>query len=234
MRPSTVSAASTTGGSRIALLAGASGLVGRRLLALLLASAHYQRVHVLLRRDVPDLPASPKLARHVIDFERLPELPPIDDVFIALGTTIRAAGSQAAFRRVDFDAVLKTARAGRVAGAKRLLVVSALGADASARVFYRRIKGEMEQAVSRLGYDSVVIARPSLLLGERAALGQPTRLGEQWAARLLRPALPWVPRSVRPVRAEDVARAMLRAALRAEPGVLVLDSGRMHGPAALL
>lgn len=177
---------------------------------------------------MPGLPAHPKLAEAVVDFDRLPAMPPVDDVFIALGTTIKAAGSQAAFRHVDFDAVLNTARAGRVAGAKRLLVVSALGADATSRVFYNRVKGEMQQAVAELGYDRVVIAQPSLLLGDRAALGQPTRAGEAWAARLLRPALQWVPRRVRPIAADAVARALLRAAFEAEPGVTVLSSGQMQ------
>lgn len=213
---------------RRALLVGASGLVGRALLMLLLDSPRYRRVHALLRRNLADLPVHPKLATSVVDFARLPPLPPVDDVFIALGTTIKAAGSQAAFRRVDFDAVVDTARAGRAAGARRLLVVSALGADPGSRVFYNRVKGEMEQAVAELGYECVVIARPSLLLGDRSALGQRPRLGEELAARLLRPVLGWVPQSVRPIAAEAVARALLRAALDAGPGVTVLASGEMQ------
>jgi uncharacterized protein YbjT (DUF2867 family) len=214
--------------TRIALLAGASGLVGRSLLSLLLESPRYRRVHALLRRSVPDLPVHAKLTTAVVDFASLPFLPPVDDVFIALGTTIKVAGSQEAFRRVDFDAVLDTARAGRAAGAKRLLVVSALGADAGSPVFYNRVKGEMQQAVVALGYDSVVIAQPSLLIGNRTALGQPTRSAEELARRLLRPVLGWVPARVRPIRAEDVARAMLRAALEATPGLRILGSAEMQ------
>lgn len=219
--------------SHAALLAGASGLVGRALLSLLLESPRYRRVQVLLRRIVPDLPSHPKLTLAVVDFDRLPALPPVDDVFIALGTTIKAAGSKAAFRRVDFDAVLNTARAGKSAGAKRLLVVSALGADAASGVFYNRVKGQMQQAVAELGYDSVVIAQPSLLVGDRAVLGQPRRAGEEWALRLLRPALGWVPSRVRPIRADAVARAMLRAAAEAKPGVTVLSSSRMQSQGPL-
>ena len=213
---------------RSALLAGASGLVGRSLLSLLLDSPRYCRVQILLRRPVPDLASDPKLAAAVVDFAALPPLPPVDDVFIALGTTIRAAGSQEAFRRVDFDAVLATARAGRAAGAKRLLVVSALGADAASNLFYNRVKGEMQQAVAALGYESVVIAQPSLLLGDRASIGQPKRAGEEWAQRLLRPLLGWVPARVRPIEAGDVAGAMLRAALEARPGVRIVRSGDMQ------
>jgi len=213
---------------RRALLAGASGLVGRALLSRLLQSPHYDRVLALLRRSVPDLPPQPKLDTRVVDFDRLPALPPLDDAFIALGTTIEAAGSQAAFRRVDFDAVVGTARAARAAGATRLLVVSALGADAGSRLFYSRVKGEMEQAVAALGFERVVIARPSLLLGDRAALGQPPRRGEDWAARLLQPVARWLPRRLRPIRAEDVARALLQAALRDGPRLKVIDSGAMQ------
>jgi uncharacterized protein YbjT (DUF2867 family) len=95
-------------------------------------------------------------------------------------------------------------------------------------MFYNRVKGEMEQAAVKLGFESVVIAQPSLLLGDRRALGQNTRPGEDWAARLLRPVLGWVPRGVRPIEADTVARAMLRAALDAKPGVTVLSSADMQ------
>lgn len=182
----------------------------------------------MLRRPV-DLPAHPRLACRQVDFDHLPSLAPVDDVFIALGTTTKAAGSQAAFRKVDFDAVVNTARAGRDAGARRLLVVSALGADAASRVFYNRVKGEMEQAVTALGYDAVVLAQPSLLLGDRAALGQPLRLGEAAAQWLLRPALRVLPGRVRPIQATDVARALHEAAWRANAGVMRLPSARMQG-----
>src|SRR6185295_248901 len=129
----------------------------------------------------------PKLVMHVVSFDQLSSLPAVDDVFIALGTTIKVAGSEAAFRRVDYDYVVAVARAARAAGARRLGIVSALGADAKARVFYNRVKGEMQLAVAELGYDSVVIAQPSLLVGDREALGQPARGGEIWARRLLEP-----------------------------------------------
>jgi uncharacterized protein YbjT (DUF2867 family) len=211
-----------------ALLAGASGLVGRALLALLLESPRYRRLHLLLRRPVPGLPAGGRIETAVVDFARLPALPSVDDVFIALGTTIRAAGSEAAFRRVDFEAVLAVAGAARAAGARCLVVVSALGADPKSPVFYSRVKGEMEREVAALGYERLVIAQPSLLLGDRAALGQPRRPGEEWAARLLRPALALLPRAVRPIGAEAVARAMLHAAEHAGPGVTRLSSARMQ------
>jgi len=216
------------GKPRRALLAGATGLVGRALLRLLLESPRYGAVHALLRRPVDDLPAQRKLTAAVVDFDRLPVLAAVDDVFIALGTTIKVAGSQQAFRRVDFDAVLATARAGRAAGATTLLVVSALGADASSRVFYNRVKGEMEQAIGGLGYERVVIAQPSLLLGDRESLGQPLRPGEGWAMRLMVPASRLLAAGIRPIPAESVARSLLRAALDAEPGTTRLSSAQMQ------
>ena len=214
---------------RTALLAGATGLVGRALLPMLLAAKQYRSVHIMVRRAVPDIKANAKLKVHQVDFARLPDaFPRVDDVFIALGTTIKVAGSEAAFRQVDFDLVVNTARAARAAGATRLAIVSALGADAKSRVFYNRVKGEMEAAVAQLGYESIVVARPSLLLGDRSALGQPERSGEIWTARLLGP-LGWiVPKGVRPIPARTVASASLAAILDAKPGVHVLKSGAMQ------
>ena len=212
---------------RTALLAGSSGLVGSALLPLLLASNAYGQTHALLRRALPGLTASQKLTLHVVDFQALPLLPPVDDVYIALGTTIKVAGSEAAFRLVDFDAVVNTARASRAAGATRLAVVSALGADVESRVFYNRVKGEMQAAVCAMGYTRVVIAQPSLLLGNRATLGQPKRSGEEWAMRLLGPVMRLVPRSVRPIPATAVASALVAAMVDQETGVRVLRSAHM-------
>jgi uncharacterized protein YbjT (DUF2867 family) len=210
--------------SKQALLAGATGLVGRELAAGLGASSEYGTVHVLVRRSVPDFASVPKLVMHVVNFDELPRLPEVDDVYVALGTTIKVAGSQAAFRHVDYDYVLAVARAGRAAGARRLGVVSALGADAKSRVFYNRVKGEMQLAVAELGYESVVLAQPSLLLGDREALGQPTRSGEVWGRRLFEPLSGLIPGKIRPVRASEVAAALLRGVLAAPPGVSFIDN----------
>jgi uncharacterized protein YbjT (DUF2867 family) len=226
-------AASGTASPRVALVAGATGLVGRALLALLLARAEYTRVHVLVRRAGAELPPHEKLRIHRVDFARLPaDLPRVDDAFIALGTTIAAAESQDAFRAVDFDYVVNVARAAWAAGAERLAVVSALGANARSRVFYNRVKGEMQAAVVQLGYRSVVIAQPSLLLGDRAALGQPSRHGEAWAARLLAPLGRVLPAGWRPIPARAVAAALMAATLDAKPGVRVLTSDAMQGYAS--
>jgi uncharacterized protein YbjT (DUF2867 family) len=211
---------------RTALLAGATGLVGHALRAMLLASEHYRSVHLLLRRTPPDIKPNARLKIHEVDFARLPAaFPTVDDVFIALGTMIKIARSEAAFRHVDFEFVVNIARAANTAGATQLAVVSALGADPTSRIFYCCVKGEMEIAIMQLGYDSVVIAQPSMLLGDRTVLGQPPRSSEEWAARPLTP-LGWImPKRVRPIPADTVASAMLAAIVDAKPGVRVLKSG---------
>jgi uncharacterized protein YbjT (DUF2867 family) len=211
--------------ARRALLAGATGLVGRALLPSLLRE--YTAVDVLARRPV-DLGNDAKLRLHVVDFARLPQLPEIDDVYVALGTTIKVAGSQAAFRAVDLDAVVAAARAGREAGATRLAVVSALGADTTSSVFYNRVKGEMQAAIGALGYATVTIAQPSLLLGDRAALGQPVRRIEALAMRWSGPVMNLVPKTIRPIRATDVAAALVAATLAGDPGLRLLSSAQMQ------
>lgn len=209
-----------------ALLAGATGLVGRELLQLLLTDGAI--VHALLRREVSGLPTSPRLHRHLIDFAAPGHLPAADAIYIALGTTIQVAGSQAAFRAVDFDAVVNIARAALTAGVRRCAVVSALGASAQSGVFYNRVKGEMEAAVSALGFERLVIARPSLLAGAREALNQAPRRGEQLSLKLLAPFGALIPASIRPIEAAVVARAMRLALASDGPRVEVIESGRLQ------
>jgi uncharacterized protein YbjT (DUF2867 family) len=218
--------------ARVAVVAGATGMVGRAVLARLTAdkTSAYAAVHTLGRR-APELPAgapSARLVSHVSQSLLEVQVPPADDMFIALGTTISVAGSQAAFRAVDLDAVLALARAARAAGVRRLGVVSAMGADAKSNVFYNRVKGEMELAVSALGFDTVVIARPSLLDGEREALGQPTRRGEQFALKVMRLLKPLIPRNYRAISDAQVAKALVEAVLAGRPGVQILLSGQMQ------
>jgi uncharacterized protein YbjT (DUF2867 family) len=202
-------------GGRSALVLGATGLVGSACVDLLLADASYERLRVLTRRPYPLSHA--KLEAHVVDFDRLGERPELfraHDIFCCLGTTIRAAGSQAAFRRVDLDYVVTAARTAVEAGAQQLLVVSALGADPGSRIFYNRVKGEMERAVRALPFRAVWVLRPSLLLGERAEPRPGERIAEA-VSRPLRPLLLGPLRRWRPMDARRVALAMLR---RAESG----------------
>ena len=212
-----------TGSASDALLAGATGLIGRELAA---GWDSPGTLHLLVRRAVPA--PGPHTAVHVVDFAALPALPPARVAYCALGTTIKVAGSREAFRAVDFDAVLAFAQAARVAGVQRFGVVSALGADAQSGSFYNRVKGEMEAALSALGFATLVIARPSLLAGDRASLGQPTRLAERLSLALLRPVGGLLPLAWRPIQATVVARALRRAMAQARRGTTILESADLQ------
>ena len=215
--------------ARSVLLAGATGLVGRECLRLLLPDADFGRIIVATRRPLSPDVRSPKLETHVVDFDHLnehDELFGVDAIICALGTTIRQAGSRTRFRTVDYEYPLSFARLGLAHGARHFLVVSSLGANARARVFYNRVKGEMEDAVRALGYPRVTIVRPSLLLGPRAQL----RLGEEVAKRVARWLGPMVPRSYKPIEARVVAATLVREAKKDAPGVRVVESGELAAP----
>ncbi len=213
---------------RSLVLAGASGLIGHEVLAQALALPRLRDLHAVVRRLPPAPAQATRLHWLQVDYRALPALPCCDAAVCALGTTIKAAGSQAAFRAVDFDAVLAFAQAVRAAGVARFAVVSALGADAGSPVFYNRVKGEMEAALQSIGFGVLVIARPSLLVGDRAALGQPVRLGERLGLLVSQPLRRLIPRAWRPIQAGVVARALLRALAAGGSGVQVLESGRMQ------
>lgn len=209
---------------RTVIVAGATGLVGKAILEGLLEDASVAQVHALGRRPLPF--THPKLNAHVVDFQQLPALPKADEVYLALGTTIKVAGSQAAFRAVDYDANLAVARAALAAGATRAGLVSAMGADAGSSVFYSRVKGELEQALSQLAFQGLVIARPSLLVGDRSTLGQPTRRGEEIGFAIGKALGFLIPRNYKPIQGNAVAQALLSAVPTAS-GKTVLRSGDM-------
>ena len=207
----------TAPSGRTALVAGATGLVGRALVEQLAAASVYTRLGALVRRLPGDLPAG--VTPTVADFEhldRVGERLAVDHVYCALGSTIRQAGSQPAFRRVDHDYVVSLAKGAREHGASHFLLVSSVGADPRSRVFYSRVKGEVEAALQALGYPSLTIVRPSLLLGNRAEF----RLAEV----LAKPLGPLMPRRYRPVHARAVAATLIRAAREGRPGVQVIES----------
>jgi len=210
---------------RTVALAGATGLVGRSIMEGLLAASSVGSVHVLARRE-PRV-ADARITCYMVDFAALPTLPPVDEVYLALGTTIKVAGSQAAFRAVDFDANLAVARAALAAGARRCGLVSAMGANAKASIFYNRVKGELEEALAQLPFEGLVIARPSLLTGDRTALGQPERPLEKVSMTLGKILNPLIPANYRPIPAVAVARTLL-ARMPTAAGKVVVLSGEMQ------
>lgn len=207
-----------------AVIAGATGLTGRALLAEMARRDCYSEVTALARHRVNDLTDCRQL---VCAFDALPALPPADHAFCCLGTTIKTAGSRAAFRKVDFDYVINFAHAAKQAGAQQFHVISALGAHASSTVFYSQTKGQMEDAVAAINFDAVHIYRPSLLLGDR----QETRAGERIGigiASLLSPLLVGPARKYKPVAVNTLANAMLNTAQQPTAGVCVHESNTIE------
>ncbi len=214
---------------RTVLIAGASGLVGGLLLQQLLDAPEYDRVIALGRRPLSAV--HPKLLQVGVDFAALDQVTAdlrCTTAFCCLGTTIKQAGSRAAFRAVDHAAVLAFAWLARRNGAESFFVVSALGANAQSRVFYNRVKGETEEALEVLAFPTLGIFRPSLLLGPRPV----TRLGERIGGVILWVAEPMLLgglRKYRSIPAEVVARAMLRCSYgRSGQGVLIFNSDEIQ------
>jgi uncharacterized protein YbjT (DUF2867 family) len=216
-----------------AAIVGATGLVGSELVTQLLANDRFNVAHILARRllEATDPVRDSKLVQHQIDFKRLAQSdwPASDILFCCLGTTIKKAGSQAAFREVDFDYVVESARRARSAGARRLVVVSAMGANPDSRIFYNRVKGEMEGSVAALGYESVVILRPALISGERRER-RPIERVWQAAFKIGNRILPPKYRSV---PAKSIAAAMVTLAAAARSGLTIVESDQIQAVAAL-
>lgn len=214
---------------RTALIAGATGLTGQQLLQQLLADARYAEIHALVRKHA--FAPHTKLIEHIVDFAALPKLPAllkrVDDVFCCLGTTIKVAGSKAAFRTVDFDYVMNVARVAKKSGAQRFMVMSSLGANAKSGVFYCRVKGEMEEALRELGFAELHIFQPSFLVGERAESRPGERLSIA-AFQIISPLLFGPARKYRAIEVDDVARAMISAAWLQKAGAHVYLSDEIQ------
>ena len=193
------------------LLAGGTGLIGGEVLRLGLKNGH--EITTVGRR-----PTGTASSEIVSSFDDLPRLPPADVAICALGTTIRQAGSKAAFRAIDEEAVVSFAAAAKAADVEHFLVVTAVGANPDASVFYSRVKGAAEQRLMELGFKRLDIIRPGLLLGDRTQRRPIEAILQRIAPatdRLMRGK--W--RRYRSVQAADVAQCLLGLAANSEPGV---------------
>jgi uncharacterized protein YbjT (DUF2867 family) len=210
--------------TRSALVVGASGLVGSHLLRLLLEDDTYSCIVVLTRKSLDF--EHPKLVERVVNFDQLDQhqdLMKAEDVFCCLGTTIKAAGSQEAFRKVDFTYVVQIAALSQKNGARQFLLISSLGADIHSRIFYNRVKGEMEAAVKKIPLAAARIFRPSLLLGHR----RESRFAETAGIFLVKTfsvLLFGSLRRYRGIHAQTVAKAMLGAAEQPLEGFQIYES----------
>lgn len=209
---------------KTALIAGSTGLIGQQLLQLLIESPLYEKVIAITRQD---LPTHPKLVQIKIEFGQITEnvsAIKADDVFCCLGTTMAKAGSKEKFRQVDFYYPYLLAKTTFAAGAKQYLIITALGANKSSSIFYNEVKGEVEEAVSAVGFGSVHILRPSLLVGNRGE----KRSGED-AANLFYKVFGFlIPLKYKAISSLKVAKAMLHFAAQDKKGIFIHESGELQ------
>ena len=204
---------------KVALLAGATGLVGSHVLNALLAAPDFGRVYAITRRPLTQ--EHPRLANRIVQFDKLEAQlkgAVCHVAFCCLGTTRRQAGSEAAFREVDVDAVLSFARAARAAQARRFVFVSSVGANVQSKHFYLRVKGEVEQTLAGLGFPSLDILQPSALIGWRRD-PRPLELGAMLVMPIVNPFLTGAREPYRAISARTVAEGMIGAARSGRKGV---------------
>jgi len=198
------------------IIAGSTGLIGRNVIEVL--SNKKQSAIALTRRSIPNLP--PNVTEMIIDFdafEKIGSLPSCNNIFICLGTTIKIAGSQENFRKVDLDYCINIAKKAKESGAETLSLISSIGANSSSKNFYLRTKGELEESIQELGFSTVNIFRPSFLVGERSE----KRLVEKIAiklAKIIDLFLIGSANKYRSVKAESLAKTMVLK-VESKPGV---------------
>ena len=212
---------------RHALVAGATGLIGNELLQQLIHGRQYHTISVLSRHEIET--NSKRVETIIVNYDKLTEkdLPKVDDVFCCLGTTMDKAGSKQAFRKVDYDYPLRVAEIARRKGAGQYLLVSAMGADKDSLFFYSQVKGEVEEAVAKVGFDALHIFRPSMLLGERTE----TRIGEQIGQVVMQGVAPLMVgglKKYQAIPATTVAEAMVHAAKKELKGVYIFESDKIQ------
>ena len=210
---------------KTALVAGSTGLIGSSLIELLVQSQRYREVKAITRRDLNT--TDPKINPLFIDYRAIEKARAelqADDVFCCLGTTMAKANGKDKFRVVDYSFPLALAQTSHAAGAKQFLLVSSLGADKDAKIFYNRVKGETEQAISRIGFECVHIFRPSLLFGPR----EEARSAEDAAKLFYRVFGFIIPDKYKAIDASRVAGAMIHFASLEKKGTFIHESKEMQ------
>ncbi|MCX6149719.1 MAG: NAD(P)H-binding protein [Ignavibacteriales bacterium] len=203
------------------LLVGASGLVGNECLKLLLADDSISKINILSRSSLSI--HNPRLNEYITDFddiEKHDEAFKVDSIICALGTTIKKAGSQEKFKLVDYHYPLQIANIGIKNGVKHFLVVSSLGANPKSKIFYNRVKGELESSLKQLNCESITVVRPSLLMGDRKEF----RLGEEIGKRLRF----LFSKNYKPIKASKVAECLIEKLKEAKAGFEIIESLEMN------
>ena len=201
-----------------ALVVGGTGLVGNQLIQLLLADGRYA-VTALVRKPMPI--NHHQLTQTVFDFDKPDKsLVVADEIFCCLGTTIKVAGSKPAFYKVDFEYVLSIAQIAHANGAPKFALVSSMGANKDSAIFYNKTKGAIEAAVTSVGYTSLFIVRPSMLLGDRKEF----RLGEKIGQAIMSVISFAIPKKYKAIEARQVAKAMIACMNSGKTGVQIVES----------
>lgn len=206
---------------KTALVAGSTGLIGSQLVQLLLDNNRYDQVKAVTRTDLPLNHA--RLVQVKVDFRRLDDFKAelkADDVFCCLGTTMAKARSEKKFREVDYDYPMALANLSLAQGAKQFLLVSALGANKHSSIFYNQVKGQLEDAVTKLPFQAIHIFRPSLLLGPRTE----HRSAEEAAKFFYKVFGFLIPAKYKAIGADKVAKAMVHFANHEERGIQIHES----------
>jgi uncharacterized protein YbjT (DUF2867 family) len=201
---------------------GATGLIGRQCISLLATDPTCSRIVALTRRTQNDFPLSSKLDVEVVDFDNLGKhasLFAVDQIICAMGTTMQKTPDPHVYRRIDFGYPLEAAKLGLAHGATHYLVVTAVGANAKSRIFYNRLKGELEDGLSLLNYRSLTIARPSVLIGDRSEPRRSEKIA--WKLSFI------TPKKYKPVPSSNVARALVNAARDDVPGLRIIQNAEM-------
>ena len=212
---------------KTAIVVGATGLVGSALLALLLEDDFYTSVKIIVRKS-PGI-KHPKLQVILNDFENVSALKKElegDHLYCCLGTTMKKAGSKEAFYKVDFHLPLELAKLSQKQGASQFLLISAMGANVQSKIFYNRVKGEIEVAVSSVPFNGVNIFRPSLLLGNR----KEKRIGEnvaKWFSAIAGFLFVGPLKKYRPIKAQEVAKGMIKVAKQELKGFYIFESDQI-------
>jgi uncharacterized protein YbjT (DUF2867 family) len=209
---------------KTALIAGSSGLIGKQLIQKLIESDQYKLIYSISRKQ--SATADPKLKEIVTDFDHLSELKfeeSVDDVFCTLGTTIKKAGSRENFKKVDYRYIIDLANLTRQAGASKFIVVSSMGADPKSSIFYNQVKGMTENALKDVGFDHLIILRPSLLLGDRAEF----RFGEKLSSVFMKVFKFMIPDNYKAIEGAKVAACMVKMAIQSTGPVSIVESGEI-------
>jgi uncharacterized protein YbjT (DUF2867 family) len=209
---------------KTALIAGSSGLIGKQLIQKLIESDQYKLIYSISRKQ--SATADPKLKEIVTDFDHLSELKfeeSVDDVFCTLGTTIKKAGSRQNFKKVDYRYIIDLANLTRQAGASKFIVVSSMGADPKSSIFYNQVKGMTENALKGVGFDHLIILRPSLLLGDRAEF----RFGEKLSSVFMKVFKFMIPDKYKAIEGAKVAACMVKMAIQSTGPVSIVESGEI-------